>query len=167
MKTVTTISVEFCLSTLLFNFKRHCTIKFLEEGMSPLCFQVKQERMREKFGKNSLALWPVLTDPQTFFVPCVCESSQYCWKMVTVYCETCHGHTCNKIGKLKLLPGCGFSCSFLHWATSWACESNWGCISRMRTLKSSGCGECMDPWTLSSPHSQCLVSHLHGTETPT
>lgn len=38
MKTVATISVGFCLSNPLFNFKRHCTIKFLEEGMSPPCF---------------------------------------------------------------------------------------------------------------------------------
>lgn len=55
MKTAATISVGFCFSTLLFNFKRHCTVKFLEEAMSPLCFQVKQERMAENI-ENSLAL---------------------------------------------------------------------------------------------------------------
>lgn len=54
MKNIATISMGFCFPTLLFNFKRHCTIKFLEEGVSPLRFSVKEERMGEKFEKSLL-----------------------------------------------------------------------------------------------------------------
>lgn len=68
--------------------------------------------------------------------------------------------------KLKLVPGCGFFCFFLHWPTVWACESNWGCVSRLSTLKNLWLWRPCRFWTVSSLHNQCFSSDLQGMETP-
>lgn len=65
MKNIATISVGFCFPTLLFNFKGHCTIKFLEEVSG---FTVKEERMGEKFDKRVLSC----NLPLEAFLPFTC-----------------------------------------------------------------------------------------------